>query len=97
MKFPVEQITSNALHMALMFASVQGYTGTIGNILPMPHQVIAEALEDNERNEKNNGGIALKLIKDFDNELVPELKDESVNNSETKNATAYSLKNLQKK
>ena len=32
MEFPVDQITSNALHMALMFASVQGYSDTINNV-----------------------------------------------------------------
>ena len=64
MKFPVEQITSNALNMASMFGSVQGYSGTIDNVNILPREVLVDAYENHEKNEKNNGGISLKLIKD---------------------------------
>ena len=76
MEFPVEQITSNALHMASMFNSVQGYSGTIGNVNILLHKVVKAASNDHEKNEVNNGGIALKLIQDCNNAAVPQLSDE---------------------
>ena len=81
MEFPVEQITSNALHMTSMFSSIQGYSGTIDNVNVLPQKVVENALKDHENNEKNNGGIALKLIQDFNNAVVPELMDESFSKS----------------
>ena len=77
MEFPVEQITSNALNMARMFGSVQGYSGTIDNVNILPQEVIEEASLDHEANEVHNGGIALKLIQDFGNYIIPELDDRS--------------------
>ena len=64
MKFPVEQVTSNALNMTSMFGSVQGYSGTIDNVNILPREVVDGAYDNHMINEKNNGGIALKLIKD---------------------------------
>lgn len=75
MTFPTEQITSNALNVASMFNSVQGYSGTIDNVNILPQHVVKDAYEDNMRNEKNNGGISLKLINDCDNGVVQELND----------------------
>jgi hypothetical protein len=64
MKFSVDQITSNALNMASLFGSVQGYSGTIDNVNILPREVVCGAFENHMVNEKNNGGIALKLITD---------------------------------
>lgn len=75
MKFPVEQITSNALNMTSMFASVQGYSGTIDNVNILPRRVEFESHLDNE---KNNGGIALKLIEDFHNAQVHQLNEDDL-------------------
>jgi gas vesicle protein len=77
MTFPIEQITSNALHIASMFGSVQGYSGTIDNVNILPQCVIAYAYEDHEKNEKNNGGISLKLIMDCNDDFVSELHGDS--------------------
>jgi hypothetical protein len=79
MTFPTNQITSNALHVASMFGSVQGYSGTIDNVNILPQVVVREAYQDHLRNEKNNGGIALKLMQDFDDCVVPELSTASFN------------------
>lgn len=68
--FPTEQITSNALHMASMFASVQGYSGTIDNINILPAHVVQEAYADHLKNEKDNGGIVQKLIIDSGDKTV---------------------------
>jgi hypothetical protein len=75
MTFPTEQITSNALNVASMFNSVQGYSGTIDNINILPQHVVKDAFEDNLRNEKNNGGISLKLINDCNDGIVKELSE----------------------
>ena len=77
MEFPVEQITSNALHMTSMFASVQGYSGTIDNVNILPQRVVEAAAIDRDKNEINNGGISLKLINDCNNAVIPELPDDS--------------------
>lgn len=73
MTFPILQITSNALNMASMFGSVQGYSGTIDNVNILPQEVVKESYEDHLNNEKNNGGIALKLIKDSGNSIVSKI------------------------
>ena len=49
MEFPVEQITSNALHMASMFGSVQGYSGTIDNVNILPQSVVKAAAVDHDK------------------------------------------------
>ena len=61
--FYSEQITSNAINLTTMFPSVQGYSGTIDNVNVLPHQVMAEAEKDHRLNEKANGAIAWKLLK----------------------------------
>lgn len=76
-EFPIEQITSNSLNMASMFASIQGYSGTIDNVNTLPHEVVEYAFKDNLENEKNNGGIARKLIEASKNSLVPLLPADS--------------------
>lgn len=75
MEFRTEQITSNAINVASMFGSVQGYSGTIDNVNILPHQVVHDAYLDHEANEKHNGSIALKLMKDSNESSIPELKD----------------------
>ena len=81
MEFPVEQITSNALNMISMFESVQGYSGTIDNINILPQEVIVSAYNDHLENEVNNGGIARKLVKDSNEDLVQIIKDDMLNAS----------------
>jgi hypothetical protein len=81
MTFPIEQNTSNALHMASMFGSVQGYSGTIDNVNILPQCVIADAYKDHKNNEKNNGGISLKLIRDCNDDFVSEMQDDSFKQS----------------
>ncbi len=61
--FNTEQITSNALNMASLFKSVQGYSGTIDNINVLPLQLVSQGYQERLVNEKNNGAIALKLLK----------------------------------
>ena len=81
MEFPTDQITSNALNMASMFGSVQGYSGTIDNVNILPQEVIKAAYIDHDENEKNNGGISLKLIKDSKDENVLEIDEKSFTKS----------------
>jgi hypothetical protein len=81
MTFPTEQITSNALNVTSMFNSVQGYSGTIDNVKILPQHIVNDALEDHMRNEKNNGGISLKLVKDCNNGIVRELDETSFKKS----------------
>ncbi len=72
--FPVEQITSNALNMASMTKSIQGYSGTIDNVNCLPHVTVKDALKDHEANEIYNGGIVRKLlIENPKTEKVPEV------------------------
>jgi hypothetical protein len=75
MKFPVEQITSNALNMASMFNSVQGYSGTIDNVNILPREVVSGAYKNHMENEKNNGGISYKLVNDSHGNPVHQLTD----------------------
>ncbi len=63
LEFNIEQITSNSLNMASLFKSVQGYSGTIDNINILPLQLVSQAYEQRQENEKNNGAIARKLLK----------------------------------
>jgi hypothetical protein len=81
MTFPTEQITSNALNVVSMFNSVQGYSGTIDNVNILPQHVVRAVFEDNIENEKNNGGIALKLVRDCGNSKVQELNEEAFTKS----------------
>ncbi len=62
LEFKTEQITSNALNMASLFKSVQGYSGTIDNINVLPPHLVSQAYEERLKNEKNNGAIASKLL-----------------------------------
>ena len=75
-EFPIEQITCNALNMASMFNSVQGYSGTIENINILPQEVIVDAYNDHLKNEVNNGGVARKLIEDSGGKMVQIINDE---------------------
>jgi hypothetical protein len=75
MTFPTEQITSNALNVASMFGSVQGYSGTIDNVNILPQNVVKDAKIDHDINEKNNHAISKKLIDDASDEFVPEMSE----------------------
>ncbi len=65
-----EQITSNALNMVSMFGSVQGYSGTIDNINILPWTLVSSAARERDANEKNNGGIVSKLLRDKEPVIV---------------------------
>lgn len=71
--FPVEQITSNALNMASMLGTVQGYSGTIDNVNCLPAHVVAQAHVDHMENDRDNGGIVKKLLIDSANSALPEI------------------------